>query len=144
MATVIRTRNPARELNFLKPLKMNKSLHRKLLALLSRAGFDDDMRHELVYYWTDGRTQSTKDLSEIELYRLVNRIESDFNFEKIYGVLGKYYIHVHHLVPLCEIGEEYNINPKADLIPVCPNCHAMLHRSGDPNDLESLKKMVKK
>jgi hypothetical protein len=59
---------------------MNKSLHRKLMTLLSKAGFDNDMRHEMVYYWTDGRTTSTKDLSELELFRLINRIESDPNF----------------------------------------------------------------
>ncbi len=68
----------------------------------------------------------------------------DFNFEKFYGVLGKHYIHVHHLVPLCEITEEYNINPKTDLIPVCPNCHAMLHRSENSNDIDSLRKIIKR
>ena len=50
------------------------------------------------------------------------------NFREKYGEVGKQFIHVHHLVPLNEIGEEYVINPEKDLIPVCPNCHAMLHR----------------
>lgn len=52
-----------------------------------------------------------------------------FDFEKFYGEIGTNYIHVHHIVPLHEIKEEYEINPKTDLIPVCPNCHAMIHRS---------------
>lgn len=37
-------------------------------------------------------------------------------------------IHVHHLKPLGEVGEGYLLDPVADLRPVCPNCHAMLHR----------------
>jgi 5-methylcytosine-specific restriction protein A len=51
-----------------------------------------------------------------------------FNFEKRYGEIGRGYIHVHHLVPLASIGKMYRIDPIADLRPVCPNCHAMLHR----------------
>lgn len=50
------------------------------------------------------------------------------NFEKEYGELGKGFIHVHHIVPLSEIDEEYVVDPVKDLIPVCPNCHAMIHR----------------
>lgn len=50
------------------------------------------------------------------------------NFEDIYGEIGRNFIHVHHIVPLNEINEEYSVNPETDLIPVCPNCHAMLHK----------------
>lgn len=50
------------------------------------------------------------------------------NFEEVYGEIGNNFIHVHHIVPLNEINEEYIVNPKTDLIPVCPNCHAILHR----------------
>lgn len=52
-----------------------------------------------------------------------------FDFEKIYGQLGKNYIHVHHIIPLSEIKESYEVNPIKDLIPVCPNCHAIIHRT---------------
>ncbi len=67
-----------------------------------------------------------------------------FDFETVYGELGKEYIHVHHLVPLKEIGEKYNVDPEKDLIPVCPNCHAMLHRSDDSGDLDKLKNVMTK
>lgn len=50
------------------------------------------------------------------------------NFEERYGKVGKNFIHVHHIVPLSKIDEEYKVNPIKDLIPVCPNCHAMIHR----------------
>lgn len=49
-----------------------------------------------------------------------------FHFEYFYGPLGKDYIHVHHLKPLGEVGQEYKVDPINDLRPVCPNCHAML------------------
>ncbi len=53
----------------------------------------------------------------------------DFDFEKVYGKeLGAGFIHVHHLVEISIIGEEYEVNPIKDLRPVCPNCHSMLHR----------------
>lgn len=52
----------------------------------------------------------------------------EFDFEKAYGEAGKGYIHVHHLMPLSEIKQTYQVDPARDLIPVCPNCHAMLHR----------------
>jgi hypothetical protein len=52
----------------------------------------------------------------------------DFDFEGRYGAIGRAFIHVHHLTPLSQIKAEYVVNPIKDLIPVCPNCHAMLHR----------------
>jgi len=52
----------------------------------------------------------------------------EFDFEKKYGDIGKNFIHVHHLKSLHEIGNAYEVNPIKDLRPVCPNCHAMLHR----------------
>ena len=51
-----------------------------------------------------------------------------FNFQKTYGALGKDFIHVHHITPIHTIGKNYKIDYANDLIPVCPNCHAMLHR----------------
>lgn len=50
-----------------------------------------------------------------------------FNFGTIYGEDFKEFIHVHHLIPLHEIGKDYEINPEKDLIPICPNCHAAIH-----------------
>ena len=50
-----------------------------------------------------------------------------FNFQSNYGDIGKDFIHVHHLKPLALTEGAYKINAIADLRPVCPNCHAMLH-----------------
>lgn len=65
-----------------------------------------------------------------------------FNFLKAYGAIGEGFIHVHHLVPLSEMQEEYEVDPIADLRPVCPNCHAMLHRRRPPFSLCELKEMI--
>ena len=66
-----------------------------------------------------------------------------FNFEEVYGNIGKNFIHVHHIMPLSTIRKNYKINPAKDLVPVCPNCHAMLHRNGHAN-YNSFKKMYKR
>lgn len=73
-----------------------------------------------------------------------------FDFEEMYGEIGKGFIHVHHLKPMKEIAEwykthkrRYKIDPKKELRPVCPNCHAMLHRKEPPLKIEELKKMIK-
>lgn len=65
-----------------------------------------------------------------------------FGFEEKYGEVGKGYIHVHHLRQLSEIGEEYQVDPILDLRPVCPNCHAMIHRRSPPYDIEELRALL--
>jgi len=53
------------------------------------------------------------------------------SFEAEYGEIGTGYIEVHHLTPIGDSARERIVNPAEDMRPVCPNCHAMLHRS-DP------------
>jgi predicted HNH restriction endonuclease len=55
-----------------------------------------------------------------------------FDFEKVYGIEFKGKIHVHHIKALYEIDDEYEVNPINDLIPVCPNCHYVLHSKRPP------------
>lgn len=64
------------------------------------------------------------------------------DFAKRYGKLGEGFIHVHHIVPIGSIGKEYELNPVKDLVPVCPNCHYMLHRTNPPIEPEVLKEML--
>ncbi|WP_419917187.1 HNH endonuclease [Candidatus Poriferisodalis sp.] len=54
----------------------------------------------------------------------------DVDFEERYGELGRGYMHVHHVIPLHQVAKipNYRVDPIKDLRPVCPNCHAMLHR----------------
>lgn len=51
-----------------------------------------------------------------------------FDFNKTYGELGKGYIHIHHKVPVSELEKPKEVNPKTDLVPLCANCHSMIHR----------------
>ena len=66
----------------------------------------------------------------------------NFDFEKRYGSIGSQYIHVHHLVPIAEIGREYEVDPVNDLIPICPNCHAMVHSTRPAMAIEQIKKYI--
>ncbi|MCB2300295.1 HNH endonuclease [Clostridium tagluense] len=54
-----------------------------------------------------------------------------FDFEKFYGDEFEGIIHVHHVKPLFEIKESYEVDPIKDLRPVCPNCHSALHSKID-------------
>lgn len=64
------------------------------------------------------------------------------DFEATYGEIGKNFIHVHHLTPISTIGMEYELNVDTDLVPVCPNCHYMLHRKDPPYTIEELKDIL--
>ena len=66
-----------------------------------------------------------------------------FAFKATYGDLGDAYIHVHHLRPLSEIGAAYELDPVRDLRPVCPNCHAMLHRRIPALHIEALQEILR-
>jgi 5-methylcytosine-specific restriction protein A len=66
-----------------------------------------------------------------------------FDFEEFYGSIGQNYIHVHHTFPFSEVREKYLLDPIRDLIPVCPNCHAMIHRTRPILTIVQLKEHLK-
>lgn len=68
----------------------------------------------------------------------------DFDFEKVYGELGKGFIHIRHINPLYAQDRNYTVNPATDLIPLCPNCHAMIHRMDtvDENSVKFLREKI--
>ncbi len=62
------------------------------------------------------------------------------SMEKRYGRIGCGFIEVHHLVPIAaREGREYRINPEVDLVPLCPNCHSMIHKLGPSASVCELK-----
>jgi len=109
-----------------------------------------------------------EDLSDVATYAegaltkvLVNRYERDgaarekclehhgyacgicgFDFGKQYGEDLDGFIHVHHIRPLADIDAEYQVNPITDLLPVCPNCHAVIHSKRVARTPEDVKKML--
>lgn len=54
-----------------------------------------------------------------------------FDFGAFYGAEFEGKIHVHHIKPLHLIDETYEVDPEHDLVPVCPNCHMVLHSKQD-------------
>jgi predicted HNH restriction endonuclease len=67
-----------------------------------------------------------------------------FDFSKTYGKeLGAEFIHVHHLKEISKIKKEYIVNPVKDLLPLCPNCHAMVHKRKPALHPDQLKKIMR-
>ena len=63
------------------------------------------------------------------------------DFGEVYGDLVKGFIHVHHIVPIStQKGERHRIDPENSLVPVCPYCHAMLHKGR--LSIEELKEII--
>ena len=69
----------------------------------------------------------------------------NFDFEKVYGDVGKEYIEAHHLIPMSELkkGESRTLTKK-DFSVLCSNCHRMIHKLTDSSDLDELKRIMKK
>lgn len=62
----------------------------------------------------------------------------------VYGEIGRGYIHVHHVRQIAAATEERIVDPRKDLVPVCPNCHAMLHQRTPPISVKELASVVAK
>tara|TARA_R110000782_G_scaffold240177_7_gene326632 strand:- start:2797 stop:3591 length:795 start_codon:yes stop_codon:yes gene_type:complete len=65
-----------------------------------------------------------------------------FDFKKAYGDIGIGYIHVHHRVDLSTKTDVHTVDPQKDLIPLCPNCHAMVHKEKPAMSVEKLKNLL--
>lgn len=61
------------------------------------------------------------------------------DFESIYGDAGRCFIEVHHLRPISTYDGEHEVNPLTDLVPLCSNCHSMIHHG--ENGTMSLKEL---
>jgi 5-methylcytosine-specific restriction enzyme A len=66
-----------------------------------------------------------------------------FSYEAAYGDAGTGYIDVHHVVPPDMLGNGYQLDPIADLVPLCPNCHTLAHHGlTAPRTVSELRKIV--
>lgn len=67
------------------------------------------------------------------------------DFEKVYGEPGKQFIEVHHLNPIADTDGEHVLDPVNGLVPLCSNCHSMIHRKpgGQPYTLQELRDLYK-
>lgn len=65
------------------------------------------------------------------------------DFKRRYGALGDGFMQVHHLRTLSPKDADYVLDPVNDMVPVCPNCHAMLHRGRErPRSVEELRTIL--
>lgn len=61
-----------------------------------------------------------------------------FDFEKVYGQLGRGHAHVHHLDALGRAPRKGVTTPLSRLAIVCANCHDMIHRGGENRPLRAI------
>jgi 5-methylcytosine-specific restriction protein A len=66
-----------------------------------------------------------------------------FDFGERYGSSFSGNIHVHHVVPISSRRAAYQLDPKRDLRPVCPNCHCVLHLKNPPYSVEEVRHFIR-
>lgn len=122
---------------------------------------EDESRTPQIRLAEEIPTSSSYDEGEVQRV-LVNRYERDprargecisrhgtacsvcgFDFVATYGDVMAGFIHVHHLKPLSNVGGGYRVNPAEDLRPICPNCHAVVHRKDPPYSLDEVRQFLK-
>lgn len=63
-----------------------------------------------------------------------------FSFADQYGQLGEGFVEVHHLNPVSALQGSAPVRAETDLVVLCSNCHAMVHRrKGKPLSLAELR-----
>lgn len=72
-----------------------------------------------------------------------------FDYEAVYGDMGKGFIEIHHEKPICqydENGTESFISEAVKYVkPLCANCHRMIHRkTNSPITISELKEIISK
>lgn len=129
---------------------VEKDLHRLWLDLGPKTGFDP-------LTLTPG-TYPDGSVARVEVNRYERSAEArrvclayhgtfcaacGFSFEVRYGEAGKDFIHVHHIVPVSELGPGYRLDPIADLVPLCANCHNMAHLGvSTPRSVPELRALI--
>lgn len=66
------------------------------------------------------------------------------DFGTTYGPVADGFIHIHHLRPLSKTHGDHKVNPRTDLRPVCPNCHAVIHLGNRCRSIEAVKKLLQR
>ena len=129
------------------PIMQSEELTRRTVNL--PMSYADEVDAEVVYYEgavrqikVDAYERNTQARNECLKLHGTQCSVCGFDFGKVYGEIGEGYIHIHHLRPLADIREQYTVDPATDLQPVCPNCHAMLHRRKPPFSTEEIKDIL--
>lgn len=67
-----------------------------------------------------------------------------FDFEAVYGDIGKGFIEAHHIEPLAERNGKGKDTSIDDFAMLCANCHRMIHRGESTMSVRRLQKIVRK
>jgi 5-methylcytosine-specific restriction enzyme A len=126
-------------------------------ALTFRGGLDTELTE------VGGEFEQPQSLTESRQLRLHCRIERnltaanaakqhhgsrcqacDVDLGELYGSIGQGYIEAHHLRPIStlEEGVVVRYDVATDFAVLCPNCHRMIHRMGDPSNLYKLRALL--
>lgn len=62
-----------------------------------------------------------------------------FDFSATYGEWARDYVEIHHLEPVHLMDAPRVVNPVEELVPLCANCHRMVHRADPPISPSELK-----
>ena len=66
-----------------------------------------------------------------------------FNFKSVYGEYGEGYIQMHHINPVSEFDQPRKVDPVTELVPLCANCNAIIHRRKDKTlSIDFLKEII--
>lgn len=66
-----------------------------------------------------------------------------FDFAAAFGSAGADLMQAHHIVPPRLVTDGYELDPVTDLVPLCPNCHAMAHAGfPDPYTPAELRRLL--
>ena len=69
----------------------------------------------------------------------------NFNFELFYGDAGRGFIEIHHLRPIYtyDENEQHALEDAiANVVPVCSNCHRIIHRNTTLIDIPSIQELI--
>ena len=67
-----------------------------------------------------------------------------FDFARFYGARAEGFIEVHHRKQISESNGSRAVDPISDLVPLCANCHRVVHLSHPLLEVEVLKEEIKK
>ena len=136
-------------------VKQRREIYEKYLGLLNEKAplvvLPDELDENLIY--PEGKTKSvlvnSYERNQVARQKCIEHYGTlcqvcDFDFGNIYGDIGKDFIHVHHVIDIATIGSAYSVDPIKDLIPVCANCHSMLHKKKPAYLVKELKEMIQK
>ncbi|HJF31439.1 MAG TPA: EVE domain-containing protein [Sporosarcina psychrophila] len=115
-----------RLLKLLDDTELDRSIDSDLEAEQAEEG--NGIEGHVKYYYGKRYERDSKNRKLAIKKHGLNCYACGFNFEEVYGERGKDFIEVHHIKPLSTLGEAVEINPDTDLVPLCANCHRMVHR----------------